>query len=156
MVLSFVEYPWPLSSDRTTHTAYYWNFFLLHYTYISPLSLSRLWKQIMPILLMLCYNGSVVTWTAVSLTTSKFKPLIFPYSPVHSSLVQQIAWGTSQHSLSWLLSRLLRVLKWGLLFDEWRGLTTYWLLLLCWGVTLLALTLSSLSNDSTEILVLVI
>jgi hypothetical protein len=33
--------------------------------------------QIMPILRILCYNGSVVTWTVVSLTTAKFKSLIF-------------------------------------------------------------------------------
>jgi hypothetical protein len=31
----------------------------------------------MPILRILCYNGSVVTWTVVSLTTAKFKPLVF-------------------------------------------------------------------------------
>jgi hypothetical protein len=29
--------------------------------------------QIMPILRILCYNGSLVIWTVVSLTTSKFK-----------------------------------------------------------------------------------
>jgi hypothetical protein len=34
-------------------------------------------KQIMPIL---CYNGSLVTWTVVGLTTAKFKPLIFSTS----------------------------------------------------------------------------
>jgi hypothetical protein len=50
-------------------------------------------EQIMPILHILCYNGSLVTWTVVSLTTSKFKPLPMalvscsystdtPYSPV--------------------------------------------------------------------------
>jgi hypothetical protein len=37
-------------------------------------------KQIMPILRILCYNGSLVTWTVVSLTTSKFKFLIFSVS----------------------------------------------------------------------------
>jgi hypothetical protein len=31
----------------------------------------------MPVLLMLHYNGSLVSWTVVSLTTAKFKPLIF-------------------------------------------------------------------------------
>jgi hypothetical protein len=31
----------------------------------------------MPVLRILCYNGSSVTWTVVSLTTAKFKPLIF-------------------------------------------------------------------------------
>jgi hypothetical protein len=34
-------------------------------------------EQIMPILRILCYNGSLVTWTVVSLTISKFKHLIF-------------------------------------------------------------------------------
>jgi hypothetical protein len=37
-------------------------------------------KQIMPILRILCYNGSLVTWMVVSLTTDKFKPLIFSMS----------------------------------------------------------------------------
>jgi hypothetical protein len=32
--------------------------------------------QIMHILRILCYNGSLVTWTTVSLTATKFKPLI--------------------------------------------------------------------------------
>jgi hypothetical protein len=32
-------------------------------------------EQIMPILHMLCCNGCLFTWTVVSLTTSKFKPL---------------------------------------------------------------------------------
>jgi hypothetical protein len=31
----------------------------------------------MLILRILCYNGSLFTWTVVSLTTAKFKPLIF-------------------------------------------------------------------------------
>jgi hypothetical protein len=34
----------------------------------------------MPILRILCYNGSLVTWTVVSLTTAKFKPLTFSTS----------------------------------------------------------------------------
>jgi hypothetical protein len=34
----------------------------------------------MPILQTLCYNSSLVTWTVVSLTTAKFKPLIFSLS----------------------------------------------------------------------------
>jgi hypothetical protein len=37
-------------------------------------------KQIMPILFILCYNGSLVTWVVVSLATAKFKPLIFSLS----------------------------------------------------------------------------
>jgi hypothetical protein len=34
-------------------------------------------EQTMPILRILCYNGSLVTSTAVSLTTAKFKTLVF-------------------------------------------------------------------------------
>jgi hypothetical protein len=34
-------------------------------------------KQIMSVARILCYNGSLVTWTVVSLTTAKCKPLIF-------------------------------------------------------------------------------
>jgi hypothetical protein len=34
-------------------------------------------KQIMPISPISCYNGSLVTWTVVSVTTAKFKPRIF-------------------------------------------------------------------------------
>jgi hypothetical protein len=37
-------------------------------------------KQITSTLCILCYNGSLVTWTVVSLTTAKFKPLIFSTS----------------------------------------------------------------------------
>jgi hypothetical protein len=37
-------------------------------------------KQIMPILLISCYNRSLITWTAVSLTTAKFKPVVFSVS----------------------------------------------------------------------------
>jgi hypothetical protein len=34
-------------------------------------------EQIMSILLILCYNGSLVTWTVISFTAAKFKLLIF-------------------------------------------------------------------------------
>jgi hypothetical protein len=44
--------------------------------YTSPLS-SGFGMQNVYILRTLCYNGSLVTWTVVSLTTVKFKPLIF-------------------------------------------------------------------------------
>jgi hypothetical protein len=37
-------------------------------------------EQIMPNLHILCYNGSLVTWTVVSLTTAKFRPLTFSMS----------------------------------------------------------------------------
>jgi hypothetical protein len=45
---------------------------------IHKLSVSiRFAKQITLVSYTLCYNGSLVTWTVVSLTTAKFKPLIF-------------------------------------------------------------------------------
>jgi hypothetical protein len=34
-------------------------------------------KQIIPILRISCYNGSLATWTVGSLTITKFKPVIF-------------------------------------------------------------------------------
>jgi hypothetical protein len=37
-------------------------------------------ENIMTILRILCYNGSLVTWTVVSLTTAKLKALIFSMS----------------------------------------------------------------------------
>jgi hypothetical protein len=42
-------------------------------------------EQIMPILHILCYNGSLVTWMVVSLTTAKFNHLIFSMSGFASS-----------------------------------------------------------------------
>jgi hypothetical protein len=36
--------------------------------------------QFMPLLRILCYNGILITWTVVSLTNAKFKPLIFSMS----------------------------------------------------------------------------
>jgi hypothetical protein len=37
-------------------------------------------KQIVRILRVLCYNGKLITWTVLSLTTAKFKPPIFSMS----------------------------------------------------------------------------
>jgi hypothetical protein len=37
-------------------------------------------EQIMPILRILCYNGSLVIWSVIRLTTKKFKPLTFSMS----------------------------------------------------------------------------
>jgi hypothetical protein len=37
-------------------------------------------KQIMSILLILCYNSSLVAWTVVRLTAAKFKPVMFSVS----------------------------------------------------------------------------
>jgi hypothetical protein len=59
-------------------------FFLLHYIHKPSLS-PGFAKQIMSSLLILCYNGSLVTWTVVWLTAAKFKPLIFSTSGFASS-----------------------------------------------------------------------
>jgi hypothetical protein len=52
-----------------------------------------------PILRILCYNGSLVTWTVVSSTTAKFKPLIFS---VWLRLVLQCE-HVHSHAFVWLL-----------------------------------------------------
>jgi hypothetical protein len=56
--------------------ACYWKNSCFRTTHKSSVS-SGFAEQIMPILRILCYNGSLVTLTVVSLTTAKFKPLIF-------------------------------------------------------------------------------
>jgi hypothetical protein len=48
-------------------------------------------QQIMPILCILCYSGSLVTWTIVSLTTTKFKPLVLA-SPCPIPWTYSISW----------------------------------------------------------------
>jgi ABC-type Fe3+-siderophore transport system permease subunit len=58
------------SSVLFAHVTCYW---------ILPFSLHTS-EQIMPILRILCYNGSLVIWTYVSLITVKFKPIIFSLS----------------------------------------------------------------------------
>jgi hypothetical protein len=62
------------SSVRVAHIACYWKFLFVHY--IS----SGFAKRIMSILLILCYNGSLVVWTVVSLGAAKFMPLMFSTS----------------------------------------------------------------------------
>jgi hypothetical protein len=64
------------SSVHFTHIACYWTFNLFYTTHKSSVS-TGFTEQFMPILRILCYNGSLVTWTVVGLTTAKFKPLIF-------------------------------------------------------------------------------
>jgi hypothetical protein len=61
------------SNVGIAHIACYRKFFLLHYTQVN----TGFTEQIMSMLRILCYNGSLVTWTVVSLTTAKSKPLIF-------------------------------------------------------------------------------
>jgi hypothetical protein len=67
-----------LSSVRIAHIACYWKFLLLHY--IQVLCHAGFAKQIMILLLILCYNVSLVTRTVASLTTAKLKPHIFSMS----------------------------------------------------------------------------
>jgi hypothetical protein len=74
----FVSYEYALlSSVCIAHIACYWKFFLLNY--IQVLCQYRLCKADHAYLT-LCYNGSLVTWTVVSLPAAKFKPLIFSMS----------------------------------------------------------------------------
>jgi hypothetical protein len=77
MALSFTNMLGLSSSTCIAHIACYWKFFLLNY--IQVLCLYRLCKANHAYLI-LCYNSSLVTWTVVSLTTAKFKPLIFSMS----------------------------------------------------------------------------
>jgi hypothetical protein len=65
------------SSVHIAHTTCYWKFFLLHY--IQVLCQCRLCKADYACLIT-CYNGSLDTWTVLSLTTAKFVPLIFSMS----------------------------------------------------------------------------
>jgi hypothetical protein len=66
------EYSCPFVK-RTFHTCTHviGNFFL--YTIHKASVSTGFTEQIMPILRILCYNGSLVTWTVVGLTTAKFK-----------------------------------------------------------------------------------
>jgi hypothetical protein len=64
-----------LSSICITHIACYWTFLLLHYTQV--FCQCRLCKADPAYLTCICYNDSIITWMILSLTTTKFKPLIF-------------------------------------------------------------------------------
>jgi hypothetical protein len=75
MRLSLINVSGLSSSVYFAHIEWYWN--SSSFTiYKSSLS-TGFAKQIMLILRILCYNGNLNTWTVVSLTTAKFKPLIF-------------------------------------------------------------------------------
>jgi hypothetical protein len=68
-----------LSSVHIAHIACYWKFFLLLYIqvlFVSP----GFSKRIMPFLLILCYNYSLVTWMVVCLTAAEFKRHTFSMS----------------------------------------------------------------------------
>jgi hypothetical protein len=58
----------PFSSVLIVHITCYWKLFLLHY--IQVLGQYRLCKAHHLYLRILCYNGSLVTWTVVSLTAT--------------------------------------------------------------------------------------
>jgi hypothetical protein len=62
------------SSVRIAHIACYWKCSSFCTTHKSSVS-TGFGKQIIPISHILCYNGSLVTWTVVSLTAAKFQPL---------------------------------------------------------------------------------
>jgi hypothetical protein len=65
------------SNVHIGHVACYWKF--LPFALSKSLVSTGFAKQIMPILLILCCNGSILIWTVVSLTTAKLKSLIFFY-----------------------------------------------------------------------------
>jgi hypothetical protein len=89
-------------------------------------------EQIMPISRILCSNGSLVTWTVVSLTTAKFKTLIFFTLSLSLILRPTVSgpvclgikhpFGASDQIL--ITVRHLRVLlMWGVLSDRRAGLS---------------------------------
>jgi hypothetical protein len=75
----FVSFEYAWTSVKCTYCIYSIlpKIFPLHYT--QALCQYRLLKYIMIILhsLWICYNGSLITWAIISLTTTKFKRLIF-------------------------------------------------------------------------------
>jgi hypothetical protein len=68
------------------------NIFTLYaYTiYTRPLSVQVQYSRSCPVFSSSCYNGSLVTWAVVCLTTIKFKPLIFPVLGLTLSSVENI------------------------------------------------------------------
>jgi hypothetical protein len=70
-----------LDFSSCVHFAYiacYWKIILLHYTQV--LCQHRLCRADHVHLTCLCYNGSLVSWMVVHLTTAKFKPFVFSVS----------------------------------------------------------------------------
>jgi hypothetical protein len=55
-----------------------------------PLSVQAQYNKSCPIINCFCYNGSLLIWTVVCLTATKFKPLIFPVSGFALSSVANI------------------------------------------------------------------
>jgi hypothetical protein len=102
MGLSLINMLGFTSSVYFAHITCYWKFFLLHYTHKSSLS-TRFTKQMMPILRILCDNGSLVTWTVINLTTAKFKPLRAAAHQLHQDKHQHMRQKTQKlTSASWL------------------------------------------------------
>jgi hypothetical protein len=108
-----------LASWRILHIVRYMNSF---FCTVSP----GFAKQILSILLILCYNGSLVTWTVVSLTSTKFKPCIFSATSQNQSQNYVTNDGQSA-SLSWCQAPI-----WGLRPDLYYCQT----LRVCWCAAL--------------------
>jgi hypothetical protein len=129
------EYPWPFV--RRTYRTYSILLKMSSFCTTHRSSLSTgFTEQIMPILRILCYNGSLVTWTVVGLTTAKFKPLLIllpfllPLAWV-SEWVGYITTDGQSASLSWCRAPIWGLwpdfyycltiedlLRWGALSDE--------------------------------------
>jgi hypothetical protein len=78
-VLVFYEYAWPFV--KCTFHTYSMLLKMSSFCTIHKSSVSTgFTEQIMPILRILCYNGSLVTRTVVGLSTANFKHLIFSMS----------------------------------------------------------------------------
>jgi hypothetical protein len=62
----------------------------VYITYTRPLSVQTQYSRSCPILSSSCYNGSLVTWMVICLTTTKLKARIFPVSGFTLSNVENI------------------------------------------------------------------
>jgi hypothetical protein len=65
---------WLCLAFRIAHVTCYLKFLILHYN--KSCASTGFGKHIMATLYILCYNGSLMTWTVVSLTTTKFYILL--------------------------------------------------------------------------------
>jgi hypothetical protein len=112
-------------------------------------------KQIMPILLILCYNGSLVTWTVVSLTTAKFKPHMFSlwthliFCCEHGHLQRQSQSYVTTYNKSASLSRC-QALIWGPRADFYYCQTVAGLLM-CGERAGLSFTIAAGSNQRSHL-----
>jgi hypothetical protein len=83
-----------LSNVHFAHIECYWKFFLLHYTQVSVST--SFTEQIIPILCILCYNSTLVTWTIISLTTASYIFYVWLHPVLYSKHVHS-------HDFVWLL-----------------------------------------------------